>query len=387
MQDHQRRRLTRFPVLVYLVLLAVGSATVGIAQATPCIVCPTPTPPTPEPTLTPEPATPTPQPTDQPEPVPSGVPQIPTPTPEPKATPKGEATASPVVDANAKADQLPPELQSQQNFDFPVIARTRPRNTFHLVDMLEPLVKAGLPRAEVLVEGFGRFPVAGLVSYSDDWLAPRFHPYPHLHHGLDLFADFGTPIRTPDKGVITALTENPLGGIGTWMRGSDGTHYYFAHQMERVEGIYVGQHVDIGTVIGFVGDTGNAQGGAPHLHFEIHRGEAIPPKPTVDRWLDEAEQLAPRFVEARLSEIQGKKNIVGGTYALGSSNKPKSDLEASMLLTLLDPVGGSVGLLPQLQLSPANHSPVPDRILAELIHQRLDGYLLVPSSQGLHQAD
>jgi murein DD-endopeptidase MepM/ murein hydrolase activator NlpD len=381
--------------VVYIVVLVVlGFTTASVAQTGGGIFPPRPTPQPsdePEPSLTPAPKTPTPkpdpEPSDEPEPVPSGVPEIPTPSPSPGATPEGGA--DPAADKEIEAGALPPELEAQQNFHYPAIARTGPRNTFSLVRMLEPLMESGLPRAQVLLEGFGRFPVAGLASYSDDWLNPRFTPTPHLHHGLDIFADFGTPIRAPDKGFVSALSDGPTGGIGVWMRGTDGTAYYFAHLLERVEGIHVGQRVEVGTVLGFVGDTGNAAGGTPHLHFEIHPGggQAIPPKPSVDSWLDEAERLAPQFVAARTREIEGKQDILAGASGAGLTGQVHTDLEASMLLTLLDPVGGSVGLLPQLQLSLSDRPAVSDRLLSEVIKQRLDGYLFVPESQRLRHVD
>jgi murein DD-endopeptidase MepM/ murein hydrolase activator NlpD len=271
----------------------------------------------------------------------------------------------------------------------PVIPRTRPRNTARLVNLLEPLTKYGFPLDQVLVEGMGRFPVAGVAYYRDDWLNPRYNPVPHLHHGLDIFADFGTPIRSPDRGYVSRFSNNPdSGGIGVWTRGSDGMAYYFAHLLERAPGLRIGQRVDVGTVIGYVGDTGNALGGAPHLHFEIHPygGAAVPPKPSVDKWLDEAEKLAPRWVGARRQEIDSKRNVLGGEP--GRVNQPnKAELEASMLLTLLDPVGGSVGLLPRLQLAPEQRHRISSGVLLEVIRLRLDGYLFAPSSQGQHLRD
>jgi hypothetical protein len=60
----------------------------------------------------------------------------------------------------------------------------------------------------------------------------------------------------------------------------------------------------------------------------------------------------------------------------------RSGLEASMLLTLLDPVGGSVGLLPRLQLAPVRRAHVSNGLMAELIRLRLDGYLFAPTSDG-----
>jgi murein DD-endopeptidase MepM/ murein hydrolase activator NlpD len=367
------------------VLLVVAFATVSVAQVR---IFPTPTP-TPH-QATPPPSTPTPPPSTNPTATPTDT-DIPLPTsseePSESEKPKGSGSPSPSKSPDETLDDLPPELE-QPTLVVPVIPRTRPRNTARLVELLKPLTKYGFPLEQVLVEGMGRFPVAGVAYYRDDWLNPRYHPVPHLHHGLDIFADFGTPIRSPDRGYVSRFSNNPdSGGIGVWVRGSDGMAYYFAHLLERAPGLRVGQRVDVGTVVGFVGDSGNALGGAPHLHFEIHPygGAAIPPKPSVDKWLDEAVELAPRWVEARRQEIDSKRNVLGGDAASPQPNK--AELEASMLLTLLDPVGGSVGLLPRLDVAPAQRNRISSGVLLEVIRLRLDGYLFVPSSQGLHLAD
>lgn len=379
-RKRNRNRYVRY-ALGYLVgLLIVVLATTSTAQVP---IFPTPTP---RPTRTPGPT-----PTTPPSPGPSATPTptgtgniLPTPSEEPEETERPPASLFPSPTPSALSDDLPPELE-QPTLVVPNIPRTRARNTARLVDLLEPLTEYGLSLDQVLVEGMGRFPVAGVAYYRDDWLHPRYNPTPHLHKGLDIFADFGTPIRAPDKGVVTRMTDNPLsGGIGVWTRGSDGTSYYFAHLAERVEGLRIGQRVNVGTVLGFVGDTGNAQGGTPHLHFEIHRGGPIPPKPTVDRWLDEAIDLAPRWVEARKREIDNKRNVLGGSGAVG---RPQTDLDASMLLTLLDPVGGSVGMLPHLQLAPAQRGRLGSGLLLELIRLRSDGYLFVPATSGVHLRD
>src|SRR5581483_3101869 len=256
--------------------LAGGNCLPGVTS------CATPTPqPTTSPTPPPEPSsTPTASATPTPVvPQPSGPTVVPTPTP----TPKGKGTPKPSGSPGTKVNaSLPPGL-TQPTFDIPNLARTAPKNTLHLIQELEPLTKYGFTLQQVLVQGMGRFPVAGVAFWHDDWLEARRGPPPHLHHGLDLFADFGTPIRAPDDGEITGIGDaaaDPLGGNHVYMRGSDGTEYYFAHVMAFAQGLSTGQSVKLGQVIAFVGDSGNAQGGPPHLHFEIHKPGPIPPKPS-----------------------------------------------------------------------------------------------------------
>ncbi len=372
MGSPRHQRWTRFSVVTGAVVLALALlSSVSSAQFPPIFATPTPAPatPSPTPTLTPPPATPAP--TEPPLPTLPGT-ETPTPDPDEERSPK------PTKDGDKKDDELDDELPPglEEALDVPVFARTRPRNTVELVRILEPLTDLGASLDQVLVQGMGRFPVAGLAHYFDDWLNPRYTPKPHLHHGLDIFADFGTPVRAPDRGVVTRLTDGSSGGISVWMRGSDGTQYYFAHLLERAEGLAIGRRVEIGTVLGYVGDTGNARGGTPHLHFEIHPGGGgpVPPKPTVDAWLDEALDIAPKWVEAQRAAVKTKG------VASAQPERAKDGIEASMLLTLLDPVGGSVGMLPSLEVQPRRQGLVSDRLLAALVRQRVQGRLFVPSS-------
>jgi murein DD-endopeptidase MepM/ murein hydrolase activator NlpD len=63
-----------------------------------------------------------------------------------------------------------------------------------------------------------------------------------------------------------------LGGTIVWLDGSNGSSYYFAHLDSIAGGIHSGVSVRAGQLIARVGSTGNARGGSPHLHFEIHPG-------------------------------------------------------------------------------------------------------------------
>lgn len=334
---------------------------------------PSPPPGTPRPSVTPQPT-----PTSTPEPsIPIGA--SPTPSPPPDPSPDPFATPGPPAGGPTPAPAVLPGIPP--GFHIPVIKRTAPRNTVKLVKTLERATQVGMPLDQALAEGMGRFPVQGLAFYSDDWMNLRYVPIFHLHEGLDIFADFGTPIRAPDKGVVTRLVQGPIGGIALWMTGRDGTQYYFAHMQGYAGGIAEGTPVEIGTTVGFVGDSGNAKGGAPHMHFEIHRGEAIPPKPLVDAWLDEAERAAPTWVEARIRAVVGEREVLRGEHALAGllaqdTMRPSGTPEYSILLTVLDPVGGSLGLLPDLPLVPRRASGGSSRLIDELIRQRVDGSLL-----------
>jgi peptidoglycan LD-endopeptidase LytH len=111
---------------------------------------------------------------------------------------------------------------------------------------------------------FQTCPVRGFVGYSDDFGAPRYGGGYHLHAGNDLFAALGTPIVAPFSGTA-ADASNGLGGLSVKVYGAAGW-VYNAHLSS------IGQlgPVSAGTVIGYVGNTGDAAGTPPHDHFEWH---------------------------------------------------------------------------------------------------------------------
>jgi murein DD-endopeptidase MepM/ murein hydrolase activator NlpD len=120
-------------------------------------------------------------------------------------------------------------------------------------------------------------PVQGAVEFTDSFGAARSGG--RAHQGVDMMAASGTPTVAPVSGTVEH-TESSLGGLSWWLRGDDGNSYYGAH-LSAYESAGVGW-VAAGTVIGYVGDSGNAAG-TPHLHFEFHPGggEAVDPYPLV----------------------------------------------------------------------------------------------------------
>ena len=169
------------------------------------------------------------------------------------------------------------------------VNRTGSNNSLALLEALRPLMDQGLTQEEAAIIGMGQFPVAGEAYWSDDWYQARFTPEFHLHKGTDIFAARGTPVRAPVDGRVELASEG-AGGLAAYVTGADGTFYYMAHLDRFAPDVRSGSMVKQGRVIGFNGSSGNAEGGSPHVHFEIHPagGAAVNPKTTLDRWVQEA---------------------------------------------------------------------------------------------------
>jgi murein DD-endopeptidase MepM/ murein hydrolase activator NlpD len=107
-------------------------------------------------------------------------------------------------------------------------------------------------------------PVPG-SSFVDSWGAPRSGG--RTHQGTDMMAPYGTPVYAAQSGSVSRSSSD-LGGIQAYVYGDGGDTTFYAH-LQGYGGS--GGHVSAGSLIGYVGDTGNATG-TPHLHFEYHPG-------------------------------------------------------------------------------------------------------------------
>ena len=119
-------------------------------------------------------------------------------------------------------------------------------------------------------------PVQGSVFFGDTFGAPRSGG--RRHQGVDMIGARGLPIVAVVDGFVQQKV-NTLGGNTVWLTGADGNKYYYAH----LDAWAASGAVTAGTVIGYLGQTGNAIFSVPHLHFEIHPGGGVAanPYPTV----------------------------------------------------------------------------------------------------------
>jgi murein DD-endopeptidase MepM/ murein hydrolase activator NlpD len=116
-------------------------------------------------------------------------------------------------------------------------------------------------------------PVDGSISAGYGW---RVNPWPEFHKGLDLAADYGTPVRAAADGIVRSTGWD--GGFGNKVDidHENGYHTWYAH-LSRFA-VAPGRHVRKGEIIAYVGATGEATG--PHLHYQVMLGgQAIDPYP------------------------------------------------------------------------------------------------------------
>ena len=147
------------------------------------------------------------------------------------------------------------------------------------------------------------FPVVGKTVFSDDFGDPRAQ---NTHQGNDLVAARHTPVVAAEAGTVQRWTRSASAGCMLYLHGVSGTTYLYIHLnndlgagndnrgrctggVAYAPGLRDGQKVAAGALLGFVGDSGDANGVHPHLHFELHPGGGRAVSPY--RWLKRARHL------------------------------------------------------------------------------------------------
>jgi murein DD-endopeptidase MepM/ murein hydrolase activator NlpD len=161
-----------------------------------------------------------------------------------------------------------------------------------------------------LTGGGFAFPVySDEADVADDWGGPRqIGP----HQGNDIFAPFGAPVLAVADGTVRKVGTLPISGNRLWLYTDGGDAFFYAHMSAFAPAAVGGRRVRAGTVLGFVGNTGDAEPTPPHLHFEVHpNGEdedAVDPHEMLLAW-QQRRDVAPsawlRRVGADTSERPG----------------------------------------------------------------------------------
>lgn len=204
------------------------------------------------------------------------------------ATPPVAAASAPATAAMGAAPAAPTEMSSAgQN-----------------VSSALPQVKdpGDAQGAQLLAQRSLLVPVVGLApaAIHDNYDQGRGN---RKHEATDILAPAGTPVVAVDDGRIAKLFTSKAGGLTIYEYDMPGQlAYYYAHLQRYADGVHEGMTVKRGDLIGYVGSTGNADPGTPHLHFAVFRlgtpakwwqGEAVNPYPALSRAAP-AQQVATR---------------------------------------------------------------------------------------------
>jgi hypothetical protein len=174
------------------------------------------------------------------------------------------------------------------------------------------------------------FPVVGKTSFSDDFGDPRPGG---THQGNDMIAARHTPVVAAEAGTVRLWTRSASAGCMLYLHGRSGTTYLYIHLnndlgakndnqgrcvagVAYAPGLRDGQRVAAGALLGFVGDSGDANGAHPHLHFELHPGggRAVSPYP----WLKRARHLLYPGATKRESATPLAIKLTGTVLAVSS---------------------------------------------------------------------
>lgn len=140
----------------------------------------------------------------------------------------------------------------------------------------------GKPPARII------FPIIGPAQYGDDFGDPRPQG---THEGIDIVSAWKAPAVAAEAGKV-ALETNQRAGCMLRLYGLSGTEYVYIHLNNDLtprndsrgrcvpgvaypKGLRTGARVTAGQPVGYVGNSGDAEGGQPHLHFEMHPGGVL----------------------------------------------------------------------------------------------------------------
>ena len=222
------------------------------------------------------------------------------------------------------------------------------------VDALVPLPDTGEVRRIT-------FPVVGGGAFGYGWMSCQ-DPCVRFHKGTDIMAAKLQPLVSPVDGVVVRFLDHPTAGRGIVIRGDDGYEYRLyhlnndspgtddgrgGHEWSFGEGLVAGARVLAGELVGFVGDSGNAEFYLPHVHVEIRRPDGMLINPY---WsLLEAERGELHCAAA--AEIDDEWLRVVGVFVSPTGFRPADDsvclpdLEVSALaVAALSAAGAAVGV-------------------------------------------
>jgi murein DD-endopeptidase MepM/ murein hydrolase activator NlpD len=202
--------------------------------------------------------------------------------------------------------------------------------TDKLVSVAARLRSLGRPADEVVSKVFSPFIIGGEAAWIDTWGAPRYGPGPivRTHEGQDVFCNFGDPVLATEPGTVE-FDDGGLGGKIARLHRPDGSYWYYAHLSAfNTKDYQNGDRVDVGDVIGYCGNTGNALTTPPHVHFGWYQanGEAKNPMLQLVRWLRQAERKAGVELTKRANERVENIEPLTLAYRFGDAFTPDTSV-------------------------------------------------------------
>ena len=220
-----------------------------------------------------------------------------------------------------------------------------PREPGHSIPGAPPEVVRPAPEVTArLSRGGYVFPVFGPAAFGNTFGAFRGDVEGKWHHGEDLVAPYGTPLLAVADGTLFSVGWNDVGGWRLWLRDGAGNEFYYAHLSAYSPLAIAGKRVRAGDVLGFVGDSGDAAGGPPHLHFEIH------PVDLLHYGYDGAVAPYPFLVAWRRAEdvsfASGTTYTLGQDGLAGPPGAPVASAQAGAVLLDAQDISTASGLVP-----------------------------------------
>jgi len=178
-------------------------------------------------------------------------------------------------------------------------------STAELVAAAAQLQALGMAPDEVIQKVYPPFIVAGDAAWTNTWGAPRYGPGPivRTHEGQDVFCHYGDPVIAAEAGKMS-YSNGGLGGITARVHTSEDSYWYYTHLSDQNnEEFPAGSYVMPGDVIGYCGNSGNAETTPPHVHFGWYVNDvARNPHKALVRWLHEAEARVLQLVAEKTGE-------------------------------------------------------------------------------------
>ncbi len=217
-----------------------------------------------------------------------------------------------LLDHNTKAETTKTDLITNNRF----LKNIDHTGTYKII--LQPEIdNAATFKIKIYTQPSLYFPVAGKgnKNVQSFWGASR-DGGGRSHEGVDIFAPRGTPVVAVAEGYITRTGNHGLGGKQVWLRDNAiGNSHYYAH----LDSVLTqsGNRVKVGDTLGLVGNTGNAAGGATHLHFGIYStGGAVNPYPYI------RQRAVPKFIgESSFEKMSGRFAKAGTHIRAGSGTQ------------------------------------------------------------------